>query len=347
MKLKLMVFLSVTMVTTLTLSGCGNKVLDFRNAEISNGKVYKAGSNDPFSGTLTNVPNNAVLSHQEGFTKVSAVIANVIFTADENGAINNLAGAAGLAAAVSSGSVCDVKISDGRLDGKAICKKPNSESRVLELDFDEGNLSGKLVYYGPQGGDDVISTVMFKAGEPTGKQEIFSLANKKLVYETFWNNGVREGDETAYDAQTSNIIGHATYRNGKLEGELVRYAADGKQLVYKVMVAAGQKDGVEEIYDRATGKLVSRGNWTGGQKDGLFQTWDAQGQLTAEVLWANGVAKEDHPIPLVSQEASPGLDDCTQSWISAHRREAGEDAVVTADQVGEWEGWCKEGKRPS
>jgi hypothetical protein len=31
-------------------------------------------------------------------------------------------------------------------------------------------------------------------------------------------------------------------------------------------------------------------------------------------------------------------------WTAAFRQENGEDAMVTMDQLGEWEAWCKEGK---
>jgi hypothetical protein len=47
--------------TLLCLSACGHKVLDYRNAQFVNGKIYSGGANSPFSGAVTNVPNGQIL----------------------------------------------------------------------------------------------------------------------------------------------------------------------------------------------------------------------------------------------------------------------------------------------
>jgi hypothetical protein len=43
------------------------------------------------------------------------------------------------------------------------------------------------------------------------------------------------------------------------------------------------------------------------------------------------------------QAASNG---CIDAWTAKYRRENGDNVIVTADQLGEWQSWCKEGKRP-
>ncbi|WCW56780.1 hypothetical protein KK193_11570 [Pseudomonas aeruginosa] len=37
---------------------------------------------------------------------------------------------------------------------------------------------------------------------------------------------------------------------------------------------------------------------------------------------------------------------CHNAWITAYRNEIGDDAVVTSEQLSEWDDWCKEGKLP-
>src|SRR5689334_14506722 len=46
------------LVIGLALTGCSAEILDFRNAEISNNKLYSRGDNSPFSGNVTNMPLN-------------------------------------------------------------------------------------------------------------------------------------------------------------------------------------------------------------------------------------------------------------------------------------------------
>lgn len=48
----------------------------------------------------------------------------------------------------------------------------------------------------------------------------------------------------------------------------------------------------------------------------------------------------------LSEPSSNDTDQCVDHWVDAYRKDAGEDAVVTQDQLDEWTGWCKEGKQP-
>ncbi|EJV1383949.1 hypothetical protein RXE43_003040 [Pseudomonas aeruginosa] len=40
------------------------------------------------------------------------------------------------------------------------------------------------------------------------------------------------------------------------------------------------------------------------------------------------------------------IEKCQTLWISAYRAELGEEAMVNAEQLDEWEDWCSEGKLP-
>jgi hypothetical protein len=48
---------------------------------------------------------------------------------------------------------------------------------------------------------------------------------------------------------------------------------------------------------------------------------------------------------LMSEPSGTDTDQCVDHWVDAYRKDAGEDAVVTQDQLDEWTGWCKEGKQ--
>ena len=49
-------YLIVPVGIFLFLAGCSKETIDFRNAEVSNSKVYKQGEDKPFTGIVTNVP---------------------------------------------------------------------------------------------------------------------------------------------------------------------------------------------------------------------------------------------------------------------------------------------------
>src|SRR5471030_1184306 len=106
------ILLSVVM-TALLLSACGKRdILDYRNAQFVNGKVYSDDANKPFSGTLTNTPDSQVLIPQQGFQKFAFPIGNTVYAA-----LGNMRAGLGISSAsmVLSGAFCDVQVSKGVL----------------------------------------------------------------------------------------------------------------------------------------------------------------------------------------------------------------------------------------
>jgi len=51
------------------------------------------------------------------------------------------------------------------------------------------------------------------------------------------------------------------------------------------------------------------------------------------------------PSPMAAPDATS--DPCVMSWVAAYRKEAGQDVIVTQDQLDEWQQWCHQGKHPS
>ena len=101
--------------------------------------------------------------------------------------------------------------------------------------------------------------------------------------------------------------------------------------------------------------------------DGLIKKYNALlDTTTGEELWVNGV-KVDHPPQLQeSQEYSINIrkeetpreeyladstqafssEGCLDAWITAYRKEIGDEAMIVSEQINEWEDWCSEGKLP-
>lgn len=342
---KMTLLFSVIASMAVMLQGCSNKVLDSRNAEIVNGKIYKDGDNEPFTGKVTNLDGRTITGSRWGLYKAAGVMARLFLPARESEAAGNAISALGRL--YIPDAVCDAHVNEGHLNGWVVCNLPNTDVRAFELYFDDGVLAGEFRYFGPKGGKHLAGTVSFVNGQADGQMEVFNLVNQNLVYRVEWKNGLLHGEEYAYDPNTKNVVGRATYVNDKIEGEIVRYAPDGKRVIYKATAVGGKKNGVEEIYSAETGTLMMRGNWIEGKQDGLFQEWDKQGVLVMETNWANG-SKVVTPMPAVpAQENLGNAEACRDAWIVAYRQGGGEEAIVTVDQLGEWEEWCKQGKYPN
>lgn len=255
------------------LSGCGSKVLDFRNAEISNGKVYANGANTPFSGKVTNVPGGTVFGSQAGYAKLISTLNNV----SPDLSITDV----GLTA------LCDAESSDGVLDGKVLCKEPNSDAVTIESQFSSGRLDGSFTVH-DQTSAHTLAQLSFKDGQPDGKMQVYSAKSGKLIHAANWEAGVLNGEESGYDPDTGNLILHATLVNGTYDGEVTRFAADGKTLLYKGTYVHGQEDGEVTRFDPKKG-IREVDHYADGKLNGLAQAWDASGKSIGEKNYVNGV----------------------------------------------------------
>ena len=69
---------------------------------------------------------------------------------------------------------------------------------------------------------------------------------------------------------------------------------------------------------------------------------------TSQVQGANPAVAEQSLADFEATLSTPSAtdtDQCVDHWVDAYRKDAGEDAVVTQDQLDEWMGWCKAGKQ--
>lgn len=266
--------LATTLASTLILAGCGDKTLDYRNAEINNGKVYAGDANTPFSGKVTNVPAGTIFGSQRGFGKLLNTV--------------NQARPATTLGDIGVTSLCDAKASEGVLNGKTVCKTAQSDTVRIEANFSGGVLDGSFVAH-DQAGSNTFVDLSFKGGQPDGKMKIYSPKTGKLVHSAVWDAGVLNGDEEGYDETTGNRVLRATLANGKYQGEFDRYATDGKQVIYRASFVDGQLDGDEESFDPQTGQMTGQAHYTNGKLNGIARAWDANGKLIAEKTYENGV----------------------------------------------------------
>lgn len=387
--------LAAMAVTAALLAGCKSDVLDYRNVQVVDGKVYAGDANEPFSGKLTNVPSAVILSPQQGFKTAMRTMEKTL-----PALTLEYISAAGIDyfptdARIAFAAYCDAHVSNGYLDGKAICKAANSDKTLITTNFSSGQLDGELDSYAPDDTSHLFAKVTFRNGSADGRMEIYSPSTHRLVHTLTWANGVPNGDEEGFDETTGNRVLQASLVDGKYEGKMTGYAPDGNMVIYSASYANGLKQGIEDAFDPQTGKPTGHAEYVDGKLNGTVKRWNADGKLIYEKDYQNGkevsdsdainacldhrytafgkatgneenvdAAQQDeweaackeeqrvsnvHATSLASAApAESGTSDsCVSNWTAAYRRENGVDAMVTADQLGEWKLWCKAGKQPN
>lgn len=320
-------------ITAMSLAACG-QVLDFRNAEISNGKVFKAGANQPFSGTLTDVPDSKLLMGHPGWGMALNFLGRGVL------------GIGGDARRV-LGSVCAAPISDGYVDGKVQCKLPRG-TLMYEFRIVKGKLDGDFRLYDGSDDKEVVVAASFVQGQLDGKHRIFDPSTHKLRYEATYADGAIEGEEAEYNGSTAVKVASRRYSKGKLAGEVLEYAPDGKTVVFRGSYADGRPHGLHEKFDPQTGRKLAEDGYNNGTRHGPSRVWTSTGQLLHEAHFDNGMPTARPPAVADTGGARGApAQDCVDGWMAAHRKQVGPDAPIRMDQIGEWEEWCKQGKRAS
>lgn len=335
----------------LLLSGCWGKTLDFRNAEIVHGKIYSNGANSPFSGNVTNIPSNKILSPQAGLVPLIEVLSGL-------GSEGDLAADKAGISFLQQESYCDVIVDKGVLNGVATCKYSRGDLTKYKLAFSDGVLDGKFERYESDKDNNLTVKANFKSGQLDGTENIYSRTTQKLIHRANWENGVANGKAERFDEESGKLIFRGKLTDGKLDGDIVKYTKDGKILIYRAAFNKGLKNGLEEGFSEDNGKLIYSVQWRNNVQDGPFKQWDTTGnKLIVDKTFKDGVDIAQAPAHLSEltldqatariQANTSNLESCVDSWAAAHRKEVGEDAMITADQIGEWENWCKQGKIPT
>jgi len=265
--------LAAVLLVAMTLAGCKGTLLDYRNAQLAHGLFYAGDANEPFSGTVTHVPDGVILRGQQGLVAYAQVM-------------NNLYLLNGIGLGMSE---CEVRVRDGLLDGDATCTQSGTDKVMREMHFSGGNLDGDFTLVMP----NYTSSTHFSDGQLDGEIENHSVATGKLIYRVRFTHGVVDGDEASFDPQTGNQTLAAHYAHGARQGDLVQYAADGKQVLYKASFDHGQQIGSEERFDPGTGQRVLLRHWDNGELNGKSQEWEPDGRLKGTIVYAhNGIVSE-------------------------------------------------------
>lgn len=221
--MKGMKYVSVVAVALL-LAGCSKPVLDWRNADLSNGKIFESGANEPFDGLVTGVPHSQIEQHLGPLrrilqnldtnqpTKMTMLLGNLDY-------------------------ICDVDVEEGLVGSSFICRYPRSEVVAYEGHRTNGGLDGETVFHTRKGTPGVLLTM--KDGKVNGPIRIYYADNPKQV---------------SYEA---------TAVNSALEGEARSYYPSGKVKV-KSVFKGSVPEGLWEAYWEETGTVSERMLYRGG-----------------------------------------------------------------------------------
>ncbi|MFM0335025.1 toxin-antitoxin system YwqK family antitoxin [Paraburkholderia fungorum] len=327
------IFLSVSVasITIFGLAACGSKTLDYRNAQISNGKIFAGEDNHPFSGHLTSLPDQQLRNSQSGLVQIMQFV----------GLGNqNFHGGA-------STVFCDVDVKEGYLDGKATCKESGSGLTRYEMAFTGGALDGDVKVYAPTSDNNVISEVSFEKGRADGEQKIYNIVTTNLVYDLHWQRGISVGDQSRFDAGTGKMTFQSHFDDeGKLDGDYVESTPDGI-VFHKLRYAHGQKNGAEDAFDNATGKPTSHIEWQNDRMNGTYRKWDADGNLVTDDTYQDGALVPTAAEQQAASEAAAGMAhaDCMKKWQRASMA-LDVHTVSPQEEVGQWEASCQQGILP-
>lgn len=317
--------LAAVALAAFALAGCSQEVLDFRNADLVNGKIYADGANKPFSGKVTNIPFSTLPTSP--LMKMFHAVSHV--TEDRDGIevakqLRNLH--------------CDVDLDEGLLDGDASCTLRGMDGPYMTMRYEKGSLEGAVKVASIKAKGVTLAQATYKDDAIEGELIINHPETGKLISSSHWRASKQHGSEETYSLKTGKLIYKATFVDGQPDGEVLSYRPDGEQLLSKVHFVAGKPHGIEEGYYRE-GQLMRRIQWVEGRSV-KQEFWNEQGQLIDNFGRLIGGSNES-PSPQTSGASSTG---CVDGWTAAFRKENGDDAMVTMDQLGEWEDWCRQGK---
>jgi antitoxin component YwqK of YwqJK toxin-antitoxin module len=302
--------LGVGLTSVLGLAACGDKVLDYRNVQISNGQIFAGDENKPFSGHLTNMPGRQITLSQGAATRVMGYVR---MGGGDPGSF--------------SASLCDVEIKDGYLEGKATCKDPYKDVVRYRMSFKSGALDGEFTMYSPTG-DDTMVKAAFDNGRPDGEEKTYDAATGKLIADLNWDHGIVKGKIEQFDATTGNkILETSKDEQGLDDGDYIQYSPDGT-VIHKVHYDHGMKNGSEDVF-YPNGKPKQHVELQNDRANGAWKEWNVDGNLTKDAVYENGMiaSSSDSPVqaavkPAVEQPA-PALAALTSTASEAPAKRCG------------------------
>lgn len=206
----------------LLLTGCG-QVLDWSNAQVSNGHVYEQGKNEPFTGTLTNVPAKEIQVHLQRIEEIVGALQSVLN--GDGSAVSSSMTAYDL---FIGSKACNVEIDEGLISDHLECFYAGSNARFMEADIGEQGVEGEIDLYAKNG--NRFARIPVREGKLDGPARWwFADKPDQLMLETAFAPDLKEGTFTHYwgDGQVRR---KGRYEGGRLVEES-NFEKDGTEFL--------------------------------------------------------------------------------------------------------------------
>jgi antitoxin component YwqK of YwqJK toxin-antitoxin module len=248
--------IAFSLCCALAFAGCAEKI-DARQLQRDNGLSYKRGSDDPFTGTVTNVP-----IVEFGF--------------------------------LGKGD-CTAEMKKGLVHGKVSCEVEDGAPRY-EARFREGEKDGEERVWNTET-DTMVTSVEWENGRRNGVEQHYHPEHKKLLSEIHWNKDKKEGRERHWNLAGEEVLVDLMWSNGKhtgfdKRGEWDVNFVDGQyDGVRRNYAWADVDSGMRFLRDTELQKQMGGAVWAGaysGNVVGMEQTWARGVQLTEKRWYTTG-----------------------------------------------------------
>lgn len=250
----------------LLLSACSKPVLDWRNADLSNGAIYESGANKPFDGLVTNVPHGKLEPH---LGALRTVLSN----------LNTFQSASMPALLGGMQYLCDVDVRNGLVAEHFVCRYRDSQVVAYEGQLTEGGLEGETVFHNAAGAAVVV--LPMANGKVNGRIRIYFAQNPKQL------------------SMEADVVD-----NG-FNGELIGYHLNGRVRT-KGQYTNSMPTGVWEGYREEDGSVSERIAYEDGKvASQTYYQPDGKEYLTEQQMWAlhRSIASSDDFVLTPEQDA--------------------------------------------
>lgn len=291
----------LSLIILLAVAGCSKPVLDFRNAELSNGLFYGGGDNEPFTGTVTNVPQSYISIPTLAFNDVLYWHNQMMTTIESKD--NTLYG---------TQLLCDVEVKEGLVDGAVNCSSPNTRKTRWFATYKDGLPDGEAAIFDASG-EKAISKVSFVQGRLEGVQKTLSPNTGTLVLEIQYKDGKKE-EVSMWNEVTGNRAASFQYKHDELNGLVKKWNSEGV-LISEQIYVDGFADGPVKTW-HSNGKIHEITVVRGSYIDGPYQQWNSDGKLLRSGKYNKGEFIPD-ALPEAEDSAETPINSMTQSEQSA------------------------------
>ncbi|KPB94883.1 toxin-antitoxin system YwqK family antitoxin [Pseudomonas syringae group genomosp. 3] len=311
----------VSVFASLWVAGCSASQLDYRNAQINNGLIYSGSNNQPFSGVVTNVPENFIRPNS-GYNTFISNMNEMLKTAkaDKNAFWGRTFS-------------CDVEVEDGYISGDVSCHHPNTGALRYTAQYNAGKMDGDMQIFALDG-RKTIAEASFKDDLLDGSATILSPNSGRPLQLKNYKNGKPDGKQENYDETTGNVVYRQQSKDGLTVGNVETFNAQGnitKQIPYD----DGVPHGIAYEWDASNSRMIGLTTFDHGVKTGEGKTWSPDGSLISDYVYERNAIVEDKLRP-----AQASTNTCLNSLTDNFRKANGGSSSINADQIKKWESSC-------